>query len=64
MYFYTRCLDVQLGSSPVSSLSVVSDGVVSLHSDPLRQRSVLLGGLSQLLLGLETLVSLKVSNCQ
>lgn len=63
IYFYTGCLDVQLGSSPVSSLSVVSDGVVSLHSDPLRQRSVLLSGLSQLLLGLETLVSLEVSNC-
>lgn len=51
-------LDTQLGSSPVSSLGVVSDGVVSLQSDPLRQWSVLLGGLSQLLLDLETLVSL------
>lgn len=60
-YFYIRRLDVQLGSSPVSSLRVVSDGVVSLQSDPVRQRSVLLTGLSQLLLGLETLVSLDVS---
>ena len=52
-------LDTQLSSSPVSSLGVVSDRVVSLQSDPLRQWSVLLLGLSQLLLDLETLVSLK-----
>lgn len=43
----------------MSSLGVVSDRVVSLQSDPLRQWSVLLLGLSQLLLDLETLVSLK-----
>uniref|UniRef100_A0A0L0P0J1 Uncharacterized protein n=1 Tax=Candidozyma auris TaxID=498019 RepID=A0A0L0P0J1_CANAR len=54
-------LDVQLRSSPVSSLGVVSDGVVGLQSDPLRQRSVLLGSLAQFLLSLEALVSLVVS---
>lgn len=52
-------LDSQLSSSPVSSLSVVSDLVVSLQSDPLRQWSVLLRSLSKLLLGLERFVSLK-----
>lgn len=53
-------LDVQLSSSPVSSLSVVSDLVVGLQSDPLRQRSVLLGSFSQLLLGSERFVSLSM----
>lgn len=45
----------------MSSLSVVSDLVVSLQSDPLRQWSVLLGSFSQLLLGSERFVSLDVS---
>lgn len=35
-------LDVQLGSSPVSSLRVVTNGVTSLHANPLRNRAVLL----------------------
>lgn len=51
-------LEVQLSSSPVSSLGVVSDGVVSLQSEPLWQRSVLLGSLAQFLLDFEALVSL------
>lgn len=47
----TKCsLDVHLCSSPVSSLGVVADFVVSSQTDPLGQRSVLLLGLSQLLL--------------
>lgn len=45
----------------MSSLGVVSDGVVGLQSEPLRQRSVLLGSLAQFLLDLEALVSLDVS---
>jgi len=43
-------VDVKLGSSPVSSLRVVSDGVVSLISDPVREGSVLLGLLGKLFL--------------
>jgi len=50
---------MQLSSSPVDSLSVVSDFVTSSKSDPLRQRSVLLLVLSQLLLDSESLVGLK-----
>lgn len=45
----------------MSSLGVVSDGVVGLQSEPLRQRSVLLRSLAQFLLDLEALVSLTVS---
>lgn len=40
----------------MSSLGVVSDGVVSSQADPLGQGSVLLGGLGQLLLHLEGLL--------
>ncbi|KND99779.2 hypothetical protein QG37_03198 [Candidozyma auris] len=54
-------LDVQLRSSPVSSLGVVSDGVVGLQSDPSRQRSVSLGSLAQFSLSSEALVSSVVS---
>ena len=46
---------MQLSSSPVSSLGVVSDSVTTSQSDPLRQWSVLLLGLGQLLLGPERL---------
>ena len=35
-------LDVQLSSSPVSSLRVVTNGVTGLHANPLRNRAVLL----------------------
>ncbi len=49
---------MQLSSSPVDSLSIVSDLVTSSKSDPLRQRSVLLLVLSQLLLNSESLVGL------
>lgn len=42
----------------MSSLGVVSDGVVGLQSEPLWQRSVLLGSLAQFLLNVEALVSL------
>ena len=49
---------MQLSSSPVDSLSIVSDLVPSSKSDPLRQRSVLLLVLSQLLLNSESLVGL------
>lgn len=52
---------MQLSSSPVSSLGVVSDSVTTSQSDPLRQWSVLLGSFSQLLLGSERFVSLDVS---
>lgn len=53
-------LDVHLRSSPVSSLGVVLDGVVSSQSDPLGQRSVLLLGLGHLLLGLERFLGLNI----
>ena len=55
---YVLRLDVHLGSSPVSSLSVVTDSVVSSQSDPLWQWSVLLLSLSHFLLGSERLLSL------
>lgn len=54
----TQSLDVHLSSSPVSSLGVVTDSVVGSQSNPLWQGSVLLLGLSQLLLDLERLLSL------
>lgn len=53
------CLKTQLRSSPVSSLGVVTDGVVSSQSDPLWQWSVLLLSLGQLLLDSERLLSLQ-----
>jgi hypothetical protein len=43
-------LDAEFGSSPVSSLGVVSDVVVGLESVPVWQRSVLLSCSSCLLL--------------
>lgn len=55
----TSNLQAQLRSSPVSSLGVVTDLVVSSQSDPLRQRSVLVLSLSQLLLDLERLLGLQ-----
>lgn len=60
-YWRTTQLNVQLGSSPVSSLGVVTDGVTSSQSDPLWQWSVLVLGLSQLLLDLERLLSLIIT---
>jgi hypothetical protein len=50
-------LQAELGSSPVSSLGVVSDGIASSHSDPLRDRAILLNLLSENALELETLDS-------
>ena len=50
-------LQAELSSSPVSSLGVVSDGVASSHSDPLRNRAVLLDLLTKRTLELETLDS-------
>ena len=41
------CSEAKLGSSPVSPLSVVPDFVVSLVSDPVWHRSVLLDLLGQ-----------------
>ena len=38
----THCSEAELGPSPVSPLSVVPDFVVSLVSDPVWHRSVLL----------------------
>ena len=40
--------ELDLGSSPVSSLRVVPDFIVSLVPDPVRQRSVLLDLFSQM----------------
>lgn len=57
-------LDTKLGSSPVSSLGVVSNGVVGLESDPLGQGSVLSRGLGQLGLGLEGLETLGLVLCE
>ena len=48
-------LQSELGSSPVSSLGVVSDSVTSSHSDPLRNRAVLLDLLAESSLKLERL---------
>jgi hypothetical protein len=49
----SNILHSELGSSPVSSLGVVSDSVISSHSDPLRNRTVLLDLLSKSSLELE-----------
>lgn len=49
-------LQLELSSSPVSPLSIVSDGVSRLHTNPLRDGSVLLLLLSQLSLNSEGLV--------
>ena len=51
---YFNYLEAELGSSPVSSLGVISDGVISLHPNPLRDRSVLLHLLTEDSLELET----------
>ena len=48
-----ECLETQLGSSPVSSLEVVSNFVVGSHSNPVRHLSVLLLLLTELLLQTE-----------
>lgn len=58
---YQMHLQVQLSSSPVSSLAVVSDGGVSLKSEPVRKRSVLLSSLGKLDLGSEGFVRLLLS---
>lgn len=50
------CLDTQLGPSPVSSLCVVSDRVIGLHTDPLGKRAVLTLLLGELELGAESFV--------
>jgi hypothetical protein len=49
-------LQLQLGASPMTSLSVVSDFVASTHSDPLWDGAILLKLLRQLLLDPECLV--------
>jgi len=51
-------LDTDASLAPVTSLGVVSDGVVGAQTDPLRDGTVLLLGLGQLLLGAERLVGL------
>ena len=50
-------LQSELCSSPVSSLRVISDCVVSSHSDPLRNRAILLDLLSKNALEFERLDS-------
>lgn len=49
-------LDVELGTSPVAALGIVSDLVVSSHPDPVRDRSVLFLLLSENALGFESFV--------
>jgi len=49
-------LQVQLCSPPVPPLCIVPDGIVSPESDPLRNGTILLGLLGQLLLDLERLL--------
>jgi len=43
-------LYIQLGPSPVPALGVISNGVIRSHSDPGRNRSILLQRLAELLL--------------
>jgi hypothetical protein len=50
-------LDTETGLAPVSSLSVVSNGVTSPEANPLRDGTVLLLSFGKLLLGTETLVA-------
>ena len=54
-------LDVQFGSSPVSSLGVVANGVPGLHANPLRDRAVLLLLLAQDFLDFKRLLRWLVS---
>lgn len=49
-------LQLQLGSSPMSPLGIVSDRVTGLHANPLRYGSVLLLLFSKLPLDSESLV--------
>jgi hypothetical protein len=49
-------LQLQLGTSPVTSLGVVSDLVAGAHSDPLRDGTILLQLLGELKLDSECLV--------
>lgn len=49
-------LEAELGAAPVAALSVVADGVVGSHTDPVRDRPVLPLLLRQFLLDHETLV--------
>lgn len=49
-------LESELGAAPVPALGVVTDGVVSAHADPVRNRPVLPLLLRQLLLDHECLV--------
>jgi len=49
-------LELELGSPPVTPLGVVSDRVSGPHSDPLRNRPILLLLLSQHFLNLQRLV--------
>jgi len=49
-------LDTDAGLAPMSSLGVVSDGVVCAQTDPLGDRSVLLLRFRKLLLGAEGLL--------
>lgn len=52
-------LDVQFSTSPVSSLSVVTNSVVGSQSDPLWQWTVGSLSLGQFLLGLERFLRLE-----
>lgn len=52
----TMDLKLELSSSPVSPLGIVSDRVAGLHTDPLRDGSVLLLLLCKLPLNSESLV--------
>jgi len=53
---FPRHLELELGSPPVTPLGVVSDRVSGPHSDPLRNRPILLLLLSQHFLNLQRLV--------
>ena len=59
-----NCLDTDASLAPMSPLCVVSDGVTSSKTDPLRNWSVLLLGLCKLLLGSETLVTRHLDYCR
>lgn len=55
-YRHEEDLDSNLGSAPVSSLSIVSDCIIGSKTNPWSNRSVLLGLFGQLLLQTKSLL--------
>lgn len=57
MYYACLSIDTKLCSSPMSSLGIVSNFVISFVTEPVWKRSVLFGLLDKSLLDLKTFYS-------